>query len=43
LPSRFFYFCGGGAFLLGVFEKLSVFSWCFCGEVVVIGWQIVVF
>jgi hypothetical protein len=32
----FFYFCGGRAFLLGVFEKMSDFAWCFCGEVVVV-------
>ena len=35
---RGFLFCGGGAFLLGVFEKKGVLTWCFCGEVVVSRW-----
>jgi hypothetical protein len=30
-----FFFCGGGAFLLGVLEKCGGLLWCFCGEFVV--------
>jgi len=33
--SAFFVFCDGGAFFQGVFAKMGVLLWCFCGEVVV--------
>jgi hypothetical protein len=35
---EYFLWCGGGAFLQGVFEKLRVLSVVFCGEVVVSWW-----
>jgi hypothetical protein len=35
LPDRFFLWCGGVAFLQGVFEKQGVFCMVFCGEFVV--------
>jgi hypothetical protein len=35
LPDRFFLWCGGVAFLQGVFEKQGVFCVVFCGEFVV--------
>jgi hypothetical protein len=39
---RFFLFCGGHAFLLGVLAKMRVLLWCFCGEFVVFRVVIVV-
>jgi hypothetical protein len=30
-----FFVCGGLAFLLGFFGKVSVRPWCFCGQTVV--------
>jgi len=35
LPDRFFFFCGGMVFLLGVLGKSCDWLWCFCGEFVV--------
>jgi hypothetical protein len=35
LPGRIFFVRGGRAFFQGVFAKIGVLVWCFCGEVVV--------